>query len=381
MYYYNRRGSILHSGLSKIFLASKFLAAFMFVAVGGSAMAATDAPATTGKHSESSIIAKCRADLAARLKLQAEDIKLIKSEATTWPNAALGMPEIGKVYIQSITPGTRVILEARNSHYLYATSAKAYKYGGPVNIWAYSLLYISPVKNDADMNGDLYQCSLLGTNATLLLSGVTDYYPQEKGIVVVKRRTSRSSHELLSVKADGSAKTKTLYSAMDFGEAAFSSSQNEWAGFVRPALGSGWSIVISSIDKDSKSARTLSLPDGTQPGRIAWSGDTLMILVQKSGKNTCFEISPNADKPEWRAVGTHVFPEHEDFMLNKSEWLEVNQVASDGKPGVEVVSAWFTGDRNVIAKINDFTLLKYDRLGRYVFISGDKDLKPSTYII
>jgi hypothetical protein len=43
-------------------------------------------------------------------------------------------------------------------------------------------------------------------------------------------------------------------------------------------------------------------------------------------------------------------------MLNKSESLEVTQINENGKPAVEVAKVWFTGDRNVVAKISGFTM-------------------------
>ena len=353
--------------------------ALVVVSIGLFGTRASSAPIK--KQPESSIVAKCKADLAKRLKLPAQSIKVVETQATLWPDASLGIPEIDKVYAESITPGARVILEARSSRYLYTTSAKAFRYGGPVSIWSYSMLYVKPVQNEPNLNGDLYQCSLLGTNNVRILSGVTDYYPQENGMVIVKQRTSRSGHELLYVKADGSVKANTLQSAFDFGEAAFNKSQDKWAGFVRPAVGSAWTIVVADIRKDSASPQTLSLPDGAKPGRIAWSGDMLMILVPKGERTVCLETSPKASTLEWKEVSSHVFPGLTDFMLNKSETLEISQVTNDGKQSVEVARVWFTGDRNVIAKISGLTLREYDLIGPYAFILGEKDSKPIVYIV
>lgn len=334
------------------------------------------------KRADSPIVAKCKADLANRLKLQTNSIKLVSAQPTTWPDAALGMPEPGKMYAQMMTPGSIVTLEARGTRYVYTTSAKAYKYGGPVSIWSYSILYTKPVPNDADLNGDLYQCSALGTNCIRVASGVTDYYPQNKGVVIVKRRTSRSGHDLLYVKVGSSAKPKLLHSAFDFGEAALNDSQDKWAGFVRPMVGGAWTVVVARIGGDTAKPQVLPLPDGVRPGQIAWSGGNLMILAKNGERATCFEISQSAPAPTWKAVGVHLFPGLPDYMLNKSETLEIDQIKENGRSSVEVALVWFTGDRNVKARINDVTLRGYDFLaGRYAFVWGEKNSAPVAYSV
>lgn len=380
---YGRKDDINRRKLSSIFRLFGFMAILTLItAVCGQIGASASVAAPVGKQVDSPIVSKCKADLVKRFKLQAQYIKVINKQAATWPDAALGMPEIGKMYAQMVTPGFRVILEARGSRYLYTTSAKDFKYGGPVSIWSYSMLYSTPVPNEPNLNGDLYQCSLLGTNSVLIFSGATDYYPQEKGVVIVKQRTSRSSHILLYVKAAESMKAKTLYGAFDFGEAAMNSAQNEWAGFVRPTLGAVWNIVVARIGQDSSNALTLPLPDGVRPGRIAWSGEKIMILVPKGDRTVCFETSLKASPSEWKEVGAYTFSGLTSYMLNKSESLEIDQVMENGKPIVEVARVWFTGDRNVIAKISGFTLRNYDLLGsRYAFISGEKGSEPAAYTV
>lgn len=60
-----------------------------------------------------------RKDLATRLKLDVETIKLVSVEPIEWPNAALGCPSPGKVYAQGTVPGFRIRLEAENNEYSY----------------------------------------------------------------------------------------------------------------------------------------------------------------------------------------------------------------------------------------------------------------------
>lgn len=332
------------------------------------------------KTPDASLVAKCKADLAKRLHVSARAISVAETLATTWPDAALGLPEMDAVYAQALTPGWKIVLETRSTRYLYTTSQRAFRYGGPVGTWAHSLLFLQPILNEPNMNGDLYQCSLVGTNCVRLCAGVTAYYPQEQGTVIVKRRTSRSSHELLYVKAAKAAKPTILLAAFDFGAAAFNGAQDTWAGFVRPRLGGNWHVVVARIGQTLAQAQTLPLPDGVQPGRIAWSADQVFILT--SDGKASYAIMPGAATPTWKSVGVHLFPGRTSYMLNKSESLEITQVTKDGKPSIEVARVWFTGDRKVVATIPGVTLRDDDLLGlRYAFIAGERAGKPVAYTV
>ncbi len=330
------------------------------------------------KQAGSSMAEQCRIDLAKRLKVNVSETKVIKMKTVTWSDAALGMPQIGGMYGQMMTPGSAIILKCRNSQYLYTASAKAFKYGGSTDSWACSLLYTKPVSNEPNLNGDLYQCSLLGTNSIRVASGVSDYYPSDKGMIIIRRRTSRSGHELLYVKADGKGKVKPLYSAFDFGEAAFNDTQDQWAGFVRPALGDVWSVVIGRIGKEDTDAQILPLPGGVTPISIAWSGARVLILTGKNEQSFCFETTPKSTSAEWKNADTQSFPGTMDYALNKSETLEISQITKNGKWSVEVARVWFTGDRKLLATIDDFTLRGNKLLGgRFAYIWGEKDSKPA----
>jgi hypothetical protein len=342
---------------------------------------------------DTAVIGNCKADLAKRLKLPAAEITLIVAQATVWSDAALGMPEPGKMYAQVLTPGWTIVLEAKNSRYLYTAGGNAFRYGGPAVLWLCSTLYLKPVENEPNLNGDLYQCSLIGTNHRLLVSGVSEFYPQANGTVIVKRRTSRSSHEMLLVDAARPEKEQKLRAAFDFGEAALNEAQDTWAGFVRPRLGSAWSVYVVPIvgdgpagaappvGPDGVAAQVMPLPEGARPQRIAWADDRLMILVTLGEHTACYAITPGAADPVWKAANHYDFPGARDFVLNKSQSLEVSQ-AEGGKPGVEVAIVWFNGDRDAVAKIDGLTLRGCEMLGAgYVFIRGELDGVPAVYTV
>lgn len=380
---YNYKDNPYKLRLLQTFNVFGLLTVIILTAVGGRTMAAASKSAPAPEQQLPSMLSKCRTDLAKRLKIQEKDIKLADIISVTWPDTALGLPEIGKVYAQVTTPGQKLIFEARNQSYLYTTSDKVYKYGGPLHTWAYSMLYLQPVSDEANLNGDLYQCSLIGTNSIRLLSGVSDYYPQDKGAVIAKRRTSRSSHDLLYVEASQPGKEKILYHAMDFGAAAFNGNHDEWAGYVRPGLGSGWKVVVNRVGQETSKAQVLPMPEGMQPGEIAWSGDTLMILVKKGDSKglIAFETNPRDKEPVWKQASANNFPGYNDFVLNKSESLVIEEVKADDKVNVEVARVWFTGDRNVVATISDFTMQGYDLLGPYAFIWGEKNSRLAVFSV
>ncbi|MHB0998593.1 MAG: hypothetical protein ACYC27_05045 [Armatimonadota bacterium] len=366
-------------------ILSKVIRTFILmttIAVIGCGTVGAGAAVPAAKPANSSIIDKCKANLAKRLKIDAKIIKVTEKKSVVWPDSSLGMPENGKMYAQMMTPGLRVTLQAGNTAYIYTTSDKSFKYGGPVYSWACSMLYTKSVQNDANLNNDLYQCSLLGTNSVRLLQGVSEYYPQANGVVLAARRTSRSGYDLLYVKADNPGKERILYSAFYVGDAAINNDQTEWAAFIRPSVGSTWMIAIDRIAEDTADAQTISLPDGVMPDRITWTEKGIMVLVKKDDKALAYSISPKDASPEWKEAAAWTFPGTTDYMLNKSESLEISPITVNGKPAVEVAKVWFTGDRNVVAKIENLTLKEHDFLiSRFAFILGERDSKSAVFTV
>ncbi len=352
--------------------------AFLLALIAAAAFAA-DAPAPA----DSPIVAKCKADLDKRLaKIRLQDIKLVEAKPVMWPNASLGMPEPGKLYAQVVTPGFRVTLKAGNTTYFYATSNKVIKYGGPVEMWGFSMLYTRPVANEPNLNGDLYQCSLLGTNCARIASKVADSYPQEKGQIIFTQRTSRSGFDLFLLNAaDEKAKPRKLHSAFAFAGAALDAKQARWAALVRPRLGAAWTVLVAPLAGEAQPL-VIAVPADVKPEQIAWSEGKLMILSTKGRISVAHEITPGDARAEWKAVGAHLFPLTPDYMLNKSQHLDISERELDGKIGVEVASVWFTGDRNVIARIERLKLTGETLLPLgYAFIWGRKGDALAAYTV
>jgi len=337
------------------------------LAVIGAARVSAAPPTTTLNPPPAAILAQCTADLERRLNVSAKDIGLESATPVVWPDAALGLPQVGTLSAQVRTPGWQIILNARNTRYLYTASATHIKYGGPVILWGGSLLYLVPIPNEPNLNGDLYRCSLLGTNGARVAAGVSDYSPQANGAVIVTRRIGRSAHDLRLVKADGTI--IPLHGALAFGAAALNAAGTAWAAFVCPRVGDAWTVVIGTPGEAK--TQTLDLPDDQSPDRIAWAGERLLLLGKKGG---CYVAIPGAEHPTWKAAPVHVFPEPRSYLLNKSETLEIRQVTVAGTPAVEVSRLWFTGDRKRIATLPGFTLRGHDFLGnRFAVVWGELD--------
>ena len=60
--------------------------------------------------------------LSENLGLSVEEIKLVSAEAVEWPDGCLGVQEEGLVCTQVITPGFRIILEAKGRQVEYRTN-------------------------------------------------------------------------------------------------------------------------------------------------------------------------------------------------------------------------------------------------------------------
>ncbi len=67
------------------------------------------------------VVQLARQDLAQKLGLEGEAIRLVSVEAVEWSDTSLGCPQPGMMYAQVITPGFRVVLAAQGQTYEYHT--------------------------------------------------------------------------------------------------------------------------------------------------------------------------------------------------------------------------------------------------------------------
>lgn len=72
------------------------------------------------------LIEKAKEDLAQRLSISTSQIVLIEAMEAEWSDSSLGCPQPGMDYLQVITPGYRILLEASGTRYEYHSNRDTY---------------------------------------------------------------------------------------------------------------------------------------------------------------------------------------------------------------------------------------------------------------
>ena len=72
------------------------------------------------------LITNVKTDLTGRLSIPLEEISLIEFTAVEWSDSSMDCPEPGMSYLQVITPGYRIILQANNNSYEYHSNRDSY---------------------------------------------------------------------------------------------------------------------------------------------------------------------------------------------------------------------------------------------------------------
>ncbi len=82
-------------------------------------------PALVLDSGASEPVARAVADLASRLGISEAQVRVVSIEAVEWPDSSLGCPQPGMDYLQVITPGFRILLEAQGERYPYHADQEA----------------------------------------------------------------------------------------------------------------------------------------------------------------------------------------------------------------------------------------------------------------
>ena len=80
------------------------------------------------------LVDRARLDLAARLGIDGGRISVSSAKSVTWPDSSLGCPQPGMAYLQILSPGYLVVLEAAEKRYEYhaGRDGKVFYCEGPV---------------------------------------------------------------------------------------------------------------------------------------------------------------------------------------------------------------------------------------------------------
>lgn len=75
---------------------------------------------------EAAEVTQVKQDLAERLKVPVDQIRVVSIKAVDWPDTSLGCPKPNMFYAEVITPGFEIILEANGQEYAYHTGRGEY---------------------------------------------------------------------------------------------------------------------------------------------------------------------------------------------------------------------------------------------------------------
>lgn len=320
---------------------------------------------------DDSVHARILKDLAARIKAPETDVKLFKTKPLTFQNSALGMPAEGRSYTPGPVAGELVVAGYRAARFVYMAGGGSFVFRGPVEAWAYSVAYLRTIPNEPNLNKDLIQATIWGTNPVLLFHAVSDFYPQDDGSIIAKRRTSRSGHELYYIGRHTLPAPRKLRSAFDFGQASVSEDGSQWAAVERMGPGGAYRVIVGSVKDPHAEIQTFDFPAEGTPGRLEWRDLTLFAEVTRDGAPHFFMMDLSTDHPQWKQSSG--LPSDAAFMLNKSESVRVRQVTENGVPVARVERVWFTGASKLVGSIPD---LRYEGASlqqeRFVFVWGKR---------
>lgn len=315
----------------------------------------------------------CIADLAKRLNIKPAEISVVKIEPARFLDGSLGLPRPGMVYTKAITSGYRLTLKAGLAEYLYAANDTTCAYGGPVDAREMSALYIEPIPNEPNLNGNLMQIALAGDNPRVLLEGVSDFRSQPNGSITAIRRTSRSGHDLLYLAPGKVNEPIKLASSFAFTDAAVTEDGKSWAATVRPMVGGGWELLQGKIGGEQQAP--VVLPNAGIPQRVYLHMGHPAVRMRQNDQVKEYELVDGAFRE-----GRIWPPANEEMMLNKSETLVVDTETVNGKPVTRVIFQWFTGDQKVRARIENFeaTELTMPPSKRFLVLWGKRgDQRPA----
>jgi hypothetical protein len=91
--------------------------------ISGESQMTSSAPVDPGLQD---LIERIKDDLANRLTRTKEEISLIEVTEVEWSDSSLDCPQPGMEYLQIITPGYRILLQADNQFYEYHSNRNTY---------------------------------------------------------------------------------------------------------------------------------------------------------------------------------------------------------------------------------------------------------------
>ncbi len=228
------------------------------------------------------------ADLARRLGIGAADVEVASVEAVEWPDGSLGLPEPGMMYTQAIVPGYRIVLAAQGRSFEYhSATGAAVKFAGVRYPEDAAISVLSLVRAEPTDGNNFFHLQRIEPHVEvgrIEARFVSTFATTPDGLdIAVVKRTSRSSHDLGHLQADGSV--TRLDGAFDFFGVAWSPLGNRLACWARPMVDKQAGLRL--LSKPWGEPRELALPDlppgSFRPGSLVWTNDGLAITVYPAG--------------------------------------------------------------------------------------------------
>jgi len=82
-------------------------------------MSATSSESETRDSQPEQLVLQAKKDLAQRLSVSIDKIKLLEARAVNWPDSSLGCPKAGMIYTQQVQPGFLIRLKVAKQMYFY----------------------------------------------------------------------------------------------------------------------------------------------------------------------------------------------------------------------------------------------------------------------
>lgn len=86
----------------------------------------TPTPSGTADPNLQSLVDKARDDLSHQLAIAPDQINLVEVTEVEWSDSSLDCPQPGMSYLQVITPGYKILLQANEQMYEYHASQSGY---------------------------------------------------------------------------------------------------------------------------------------------------------------------------------------------------------------------------------------------------------------
>jgi hypothetical protein len=209
-------------------------------------------------------------------------------EAVQWPNGALGLPEPGMMYTQAIVDGHRIVLRAEGRSFVYhAGGGTSARYAGIVYPEDAELSVLALSRTEPTDGNNFFHLHRIDPETgqrQVVVEFVADFAATPDGRdLLIKRRTSRSTHLVMHVGPDGT--TTDLGSAFDYQDMALRPDGEMVAYWTRPSVTNR--AVFLSIRARPWADGMPILPDipGVRtgefsPGTLVWTDDGLAFTVR-----------------------------------------------------------------------------------------------------